>query len=315
MKTILKFKIASILCVILFSALLISCNNDNDAPKDQQTSKVSHLTAKTNFINVQGTDFAYRTWGKEGGIPLVLLPGTGGSMDDWDPAVTDGLAEKYKIIIFDNKGVASSKGTTPNNVQEMANDAIDFIKAMKFTKVNIMGFSMGGFVAQRIVLTQPALIDKIILADSGPKGAIGLANLPNIIASTAGLSPEESYLKFGFTDSQKSIAAGKASFARVNLRKVDRDLTLSDATATAQFTAVLTWAQPDQDALNEIKTIKNSVLIVHGDNDLPISVQNAYNMKQNLQNAVLLEFPDSGHAAFYQNYEVFLTKAVAFLAE
>lgn len=315
MKAILKFKIAATLCVILFSALLISCNNDNDGTKDPQTTKVTHLTAKTNFINVKGTDFAYRTWGKEGGIPLVLLAGTGGSMDDWDPAVTDGLAVKYKVIIFDNKGVGSSKGTTPNTVQAMANDAVDFIKAMKFEKVNVMGFSMGGFVAQRIVLTEPALVNKIILADSGPKGAIGLANLPNILAGSAGLSPEESYLKFGFTDSQKSIAAGKASFARVNLRKIDRDLPLSDATATAQFTAVLAWAQPDADALNEIKTIKKFVLIIHGDKDLPISIQNAYNMKQNLQNSVLVEFPDSGHAAFYQNYEVFLAKAVEFLAD
>lgn len=190
MKAIKKFTIASTLCASLFSVALISCSDDNDLSVVQEAPVVSHNNAKTNFINVKGTDFAYRSWGKEGGIPLVLLPGTGGSMDDWDPAVTDGLAKQYRLIIFDNKGVASSKGTTPNTIQEMANDAIDFIKAMNLSKVNIMGFSMGGFVAQRIVLTEPDLINKIILADSGPKGAIGLSNLPNIIAGTAGLKQD-----------------------------------------------------------------------------------------------------------------------------
>lgn len=315
MKTIRKFTIASALCVSLFSAVTISCSDDNELPTEQESSALNHNNAKTNFIRVKGVDYAYRSWGKEGGIPLLLLPGTGGSMDDWDPAVTNGLAKQYKVIIFDNKGVASSNGTTPNTVQGMANDAIDFIKAMNLGTVNIMGFSMGGFVAQRIVLTEPAIINKIILADSGPKGAIGLSNLPNIIAGTVGLSAEESYLKFGFTDSQASILAGKASFTRVHLRTVDRDLALSDATSTAQFTAVLAWAQPDAAALEELKTIKNPVLIVHGDKDLPISIENAHHMKQNLENAVLLEFPDSGHAAFYQNHEAFLTKALAFLAQ
>lgn len=314
MKTIRKFTTVSALCLGLFCAVTISCSDDNDFPDSQEISMVSHINAKTSYISVKGTDFAYRSWGKEGGTPLVLLPGTGGSMDDWDPAITDGLAKHYRLIIFDNKGVALSKGVTPNTVQAMANDAIDFIKAMNLGKVNIMGFSMGGFVAQRIVLTEPALINKIILADSGPKGAIGLSNLPNIIAGTAGLSPEESYLKFGFTDSQTSIAAGKASYARVHQRIVERDLSLSDATSSAQFTAVLAWAQPDKGALDEIKTIKKPVLIVHGDQDLPISIQNAHNMKANLENSILLEFPDSGHAAFYQNHEIFLAKALAFLA-
>lgn len=315
MNTIRKITIASALCATLFSSVAISCSKDKDSPTGQETTTVNHNNAVTKFMRVKGVDFAYRTWGKAGGIPLVLLPGTGGSMDDWDPAVTDGLAKQYQLIIFDNKGVAASKGTTPNTVQAMAEDAIDFIKAMNLEKVNIMGFSMGGFVAQRIVLTNPALINKIILADSGPKGAIGLANLPNIIAGTAGLSPEESYLKFGFTDSQASIAAGRASYARVHLRTVDRDLALSDATSTAQFTAVLAWAQPNAGALDEIKTIKKPVLIIHGDKDLPIAVANAHNMKNNLENSILLEFPDSGHAAFYQNHAVFLAKALAFLGQ
>ncbi|WP_353145371.1 alpha/beta hydrolase [Chryseobacterium sp.] len=315
MKTIRKFSIASMMCLTLFTVVTVSCSEENEPPTIQEVQISSHQTAPTRYVNVKGTSYAYRELGKEGGVPLVLLPGLGGSMDDWDPAVTDGLAQKYKAILFDNKGVASSKGNTPDNIQAMADDALDFIKAMKLNKVNIMGFSMGGFVAQRIVITEPSLIDKVILTGTGPQGAIGLSNLPSIIAGTAGLSPEESFLKFGFTTSAQSIAAGKAAYTRIQLRTKDRDLALSDAASNAQFTAVLSWAQPDANALTALKNIKNPVLIVHGENDLPVSVQNANNMAQNLEHAELLIFPDSGHASFFQNHQAFIEKALEFLSK
>ncbi|KAB1231263.1 alpha/beta fold hydrolase [Chryseobacterium viscerum] len=315
MKAIRKISAVSLLCLTLFTVVTMSCTEENEPPTVQEIQNWNHQTAKTQFVSVKGNAIAYRVLGKEDGTPLVLLPGLGGSMDDWDPAVTDGLAKKYKVIIFDNQGVASSKGTTPNTVQAMADDAVDFIKALHLEKVNIMGFSMGGFVAQRIVLTNPALINKVILTGTGPQGAIGLSNLPNIVAGTAGLSPEASFLKFGFTESAQSIAEGKASFARIQLRTVDRDLPLSDNTSNSQFTAVLTWAQPNADALTEIKKIKNPVLIVHGENDLPVSVQNAKNMAQNLDHAELVVFPDSGHASFYQYHDNFVGKAIEFLGK
>ncbi|MFC3157256.1 alpha/beta fold hydrolase [Chryseobacterium arachidis] len=257
MKTIRKISVTGALCLTLFSTFAMSCTSENDITVTQEKPAATHQDAKTQFVDVKGTSFAYRVIGRENGTPLVLFPGLGGSMDDWDPAVTDGLAQKYRVIIFDNKGVAASKGTTPNDIQAMANDAIDFIDALHLNKVNIMGFSMGGFIAQRVALTKPALINKIILTGTGPKGAIGLSDLPNIVASTAGLSPEESFLKFGFTQSAQSIAAGKAAYARIQLRTNDRDLGLSDATSAAQFTAVLSWAQPNADALEELKPFIN----------------------------------------------------------
>ncbi|RXM41289.1 alpha/beta hydrolase [Chryseobacterium sp. CH21] len=315
MKTIRKISVVSLLCLTLFTVVTMSCTEENEPPTLQEIQNNTHQTAKTQFVNVKGNSIAYRILGNQEGIPLVLLPGLGGSMDDWDPAVTDGLAKKYKVIIFDNKGVASSKGTTPNTVQAMADDAVDFIKALNLNQVNIMGFSMGGFIAQRIVLTNPSLINKVILTGTGPQGAIGLSNLPNIIAGTAGLSPEASFLKFGFTESAQSIAEGKASFARVQLRTADRDLPLNDAASNSQFTAVLSWAQADANALTEIKQIKNPVLIVHGENDLPVSVQNAKNMAQNLDHAELVIFQDSGHASFYQYHDVFVAKAIEFLGK
>lgn len=313
MKTIRKISVTGALCFTLFTTLAMSCTSENDVTITQEASAPTHQNAKTQFVDVKGASFAYRVIGRESGTPIVLFPGLGGSMDDWDPAVIDGLAQKNKVIIFDNKGVAASKGTTPSDIQLMANDAIDFIETLHLTKVNIMGFSMGGFIAQRVALTKPALINKIILTGTGPQGAIGLSNLPNIVASTAGLSLEESFLKFGFTSSTQSIAAGKAAYARIQLRTTDRDLTLSDATSASQFTAVLTWAQPNVNALVELKNIKNPVLIVHGENDLPVSVQNAHNMSQSLENSELVIFPDSGHASFFQNHDAFVTKAIQFL--
>lgn len=313
MKTIRKISVTGALCLSLFSTFAMSCTNEDNTNISQEAPAPTHQNAKTQFVEVKGTTFAYRIIGRAGGTPLVLFPGLGGSMDDWDPAVIDGLAQKYKVIIFDNKGVAASKGTTPDDIQSMANDAIDFIEALHLTKVNIMGFSMGGFIAQRVALTKPVLINKIILTGTGPKGAIGLSNLPNIVASTAGLSPEESFLKFGFTSSAQSIAEGKAAYARIQLRTNDRDLTLSDAASAAQFSAVLAWAQPNAGALDELKNIKNPVLIVHGENDLPVSVQNAYNMSQNFENSEVVIFPDSGHASFFQNHDAFVTKVLQFL--
>jgi pimeloyl-ACP methyl ester carboxylesterase len=313
MKSIRKISMTSVLCLTLFTTTAMSCREENEITTIQETQTENHQTAKTRFISVKGTSFAYRIFGKEGGIPLVLLPGLGGSMDDWDPAITNGLAQKYQVIIFDNKGVAASQGTTPDNIQAMANDAIDFIEALHLNKVNIMGFSMGGFITQRVVLTKPSIINKVILTGTGPKGAIGLSNLPNIIAGTAGLGSEESFLKFGFTQSTESIAAGKASYSRIQLRTTDRDFALSDATSGSQFAAVLSWAQPNANALEEIKEIKNEVLIVHGENDLPVSVQNAQNMAQNLDHAELVIFQDSGHASFFQNHDAFVTKAIQFL--
>ncbi|MEY8759009.1 alpha/beta fold hydrolase [Chryseobacterium tongliaoense] len=314
MRSIRKIFMTGVLCLTLFTTLTISCRERSETSA-QETFTANHQTAKTRFIDVKGTSFAYRILGREKGIPLVLIQGLGWGMDNWHPAVTNGLARKYKLIIFDNRGVGASKGSTPNTIHAMADDAIDFIEALHLSKVNIMGYSMGGFIAQRMALSRPTLINKMILIGTGPQGAEGLSDLPNIIGGLKGLEPEEFFLKFGFTQSAASIANGKASYARIQLRTIDRDPLLSDTSSSSQFTAVLNWAKPDANGLSELNKIKNPVLIVHGENDLPIPVQNAHNMKQNLDHAELLIFPDSGHSAFFQNHDEFVAKAVTFLSE
>lgn len=305
---------------VFFSALLaiglVSCNNDEASGNQPVPVAIDyHQTARTQFIEAGSVKYAYRILGDQTGVPLVLLASLGSSMDDWDPAITNGLAQKRKVILFDNRGVGSSTGQVPATIVEMATDAVVFIKAMGLTKVDLMGFSMGGFITQQILLTEPALIRKAILTGTGPKGSEGLANLPNIIASTADLTPEETFLTFGFTKSEASLKAGKASYERIQNRKTDRDLPLSQQGGGAQLAAVLAWAKPYPNALNELKAVQQPVLLVQGKNDLPVPVVNAINASQSIPDANLVVYPDAGHAAFCQYADRFVQEATDFLGE
>jgi len=305
---------------VLFSAVLalglVSCNNDEASGNQPQPVAIDyHQTASTQFVETGGVKYAYRILGDQAGTPLVMLASLGSAMDDWDPAITNGLAQKHKVILFDNRGVGSSSGQVPTTIAEMATDAVAFIKAMGFTKVDLMGFSMGGFVTQQILLTEPALVRKAILTGTGPKGSEGLANLPNIIASTANLTPEETFLTFGFTKSEASLKAGRASYERIQRRKTDRDQPLSQQAGGAQLGAVLAWAKPYPNALNELKVIQTPVLFVQGKNDVPVPVINAINASQSIPNANLVVYPDAGHAAFCQYPDRFVQETVQFLGE
>ena len=305
---------------LFFSAFLafglVSCNND-EASGNQPVPVTAdyHQTAKTQFVEAGGIKYAYRILGNQAGIPLVMLASLGSSMDDWDPAITNGLAQKHKVILFDNRGVGSSTGQVPATIAEMATDAVVFMRAMGLTKVDLMGFSMGGFITQQILLTEPTLIRKAILTGTGPKGSEGLANLPNIIASTANLTPEETFLTFGFTKSEASLKAGEASYERIQRRKTDRDQPLSEQAGGAQLGAVLAWAKPYPDASNELKAIQQPVLLVQGKNDVPVPVINAINASQSIPNANLVVYPDAGHAAFCQYADRFVQEANDFLGE
>jgi len=299
--------------IFLFLGLTaLSCDKDEFPVNDSNTVDY-HQTAVTQFVTVDGTKFAYRVLGKESDIPLVLVASLGSSMDDWDPAVTNGLARTNKVILFDIAGVGSSGGVTPDNIQDMAKGVVRFINALGYNKVNLLGFSMGSFISQQVVLTNPALVNKLILTGTGPKGADGLSNLPKLLASTAGLSQEEFLLKFAFTSSAASIDSGKRSYERIQKRMVARDIPASQQSSTAQVKAVLGWAQPYPDAFKELKTITQPVLIVQGQYDLPVPVVNAINMSHNIPGAQLIVYPDAGHAAFFQYPGEFVQAALEFL--
>lgn len=274
-----------------------------------------HQTAVTQYSTVGNTKIAYRILGEGNGVPLIMVSALGGSLDDWDPAITNGLAQQHKVIIFDMEGVGSSEGKTPDNIADMAKGVVAFTKALGYNKADFMGFSMGSFITQQIALTAPAIVNKMILTGTGPKGAAGLANLPNLLAGAAGLGAKESFLKFGFTGSAASIKAGEAAYERIQQRMVNRDKPLSEESSLAELTAVLAWAQPYPDALKELKGVTVPTLIVQGDSDLPLPVVNAVKMSESLPDAKLTVFKDAGHASFFQYPDQFLDLALTFLAK
>ncbi|RFM29743.1 alpha/beta fold hydrolase [Deminuibacter soli] len=312
----IRSSILAILFSITIASGTIGCAKDDLPTKTTDSTAIDyHQTATTQFVEAGGVKFAYRVLGKQQGTPLVVLSHLGASMDDWDPALTNGLAQHYKVILFDNKGVGSSTGTTPTTIADMANDAVTFIKALGYTKVNLLGYSMGGFITQQILLTQPSLVNKVILSGTGPKGADGLLNLPNVIGAAAGLSAEDQFLKLGFTDSQASIALGKQVYARVNKRTVNRDTPVSEASTGAGLTAVLAWGQPYPNALTELKAVTQPVLIMSGENDMLVPIANAVNLSKAVQNGRVVIFPDANHAALFQYADEFVKNAINFLGE
>lgn len=315
-KLIQLIKSAVTVLLLGLGIVFVSCKKDSTAVKTPVGVTTNyHQTAVTQFVTADGTKFAYRVLGDKDGIPLVMLPPLGNSMDDWDPAITNGLAQKYNVIIFDIQGTGTSGGATPDNIPDMATGVVSFIKALGYSKVNLLGFSMGSFISQQIVLTQPALVNKMILTGTGPKGSQGLSNLPNILASAAGLSPEQVFLASFFATSATSQSAGKIAYERVQERQADRDAPLSGESFTAEVKAVLGWAQPYPNALKELQSVKQPVLIAQGQEDILVPVVNAINMSKNLPNAQLIVYPDAAHAAFFQYHDDFVQKALQFLGK
>ena len=313
MKTVINVMKGFILFIML-GLSLASCKKDdfqiNSSVKD---SIDYHQAAVTQFISAGETKFAYRVLGRKTGIPLVMIASLGSSMDEWDPAVTNGLALQNKVIIFDIQGVGSSSGKTPDNIPDMAKGVVNFINALGYSKVNLLGFSMGSFISEQIVLTNPALVNKIILTGTGPKGAEGLSNLPNLLKQTIGLTQEQSFLVSHFTQSSASQAAGKLSFERILKRLENRDTPVTNESAYAGLKAVLAWAQPNADAFNELKNIKNPVLVVQGESDLLVPVVNAVNLSNSIPGARLIVYKDAGHGALYQYHDEFVQATSDFL--
>jgi pimeloyl-ACP methyl ester carboxylesterase len=272
-----------------------------------------HQTAPTRFVEAGDARYAYRTLGTATGIPLILLQMFGGTMDDWDPSLTNELASHYKIILFDNKGVASSTGQTPNTIEEMATDARAFIKALGYKKVNLLGFSLGGAIAQQIILDEPDLVDKLILAGTQHKGGVQLEGIVEPLTKASSMGPVESKLYLLFSPSEEGRAAGNASLARISQRTEGRDPAITNETIQAQLTAVLGWGKATPDSLSRLQRIHQPTLIVNGNNDILVPTIGSYTMFQNIPNAYLFLYPDSGHGSIFQYAKLFVRETVEFL--
>jgi pimeloyl-ACP methyl ester carboxylesterase len=274
----------------------------------------AHETAPTQFVEANGIHFACRRFGKAGGVPIVFNQHFQGTLDHWDPAVTNGLAKTREVILFDNAGVAASSGETPSSFQEMGANAIAFIRALGLAQVDILGFSIGGMVSQEIVLQAPELVRKLILVGTGPRGADMSTSQSSAIFAETYEPAEHLWLKVHFSPSAASQAAGLAFLER-KLRRQDRDPLVGQQTVDAQSAAIGKYmAYREVDGyLDYLKTVRQPTLVVLGSNDLIIPTHNSYVLQQTLPNAQLHLYPDSNHGSFYQYPELFVAQATLFL--
>jgi pimeloyl-ACP methyl ester carboxylesterase len=264
-----------------------------------------------------GIDYAYRdTGGASGGVPLVLLQHFRGNLDNWDPALIDALASARRVITFDNTGVGGSTGTTPHTVEQMAHDAIAFIAATDLGQVDLLGFSIGSFVAQQIALTRPAIVRRLVLASSAPQGAAGMHGwAPDVIGAigTPHTSPEE-YLGVFFTRSSSSQRAGQEAMQRMYARTENRDAATTWATREAQYDAVCTWGIPDHALLQRLSCLKMPVFIANGDSDPMILPHYSYLLAGLIPQARVKIYSDSAHGFLFQYHADFAADVQAFLS-
>jgi pimeloyl-ACP methyl ester carboxylesterase len=272
----------------------------------------THQTAPTQFIEADGIRFAYRRFGKRGTIPLLFLGYFNSNMDGWDPNVTNSLAADHEAVLFDNAGVGASGGKTPNIVAEMTEPCVAFCRALGLKPIHVVGFSLGGMIAQQLALEHPQLVGRLILLGTGPRGGEDM--------TFTELSPEEQadpvafLLAAFFSPSEASQVAGHEYMKRLESRKNDLDLPVSRTSAVAQLAAIREWGTvPATGRYATLKSITQPTLIVHGNKDIVVTPINAFILAEHLPNAQLIMYPDANHAAYSQYAQNFLENARPFL--
>jgi pimeloyl-ACP methyl ester carboxylesterase len=263
-----------------------------------------------------GVDYAYRESGA-GTVPLVLLQHFRGNLDSWDPALIDALASRRRVVTFDNAGVGGSSGTTPDTVAQMARDAIAFLTALGPGRADLLGFSIGSFVAQEIALTRPGLVRKLILASAAPQGAAGMHGWAADVIGAVG-TPEtgpEDYLGVFFTRSAASRQAGQDALRRMYARTQDRDKATTWETRLAQYDAVCDWGIPNHALLQRLSALSLPVLVANGDSDPMILPRYSYLLAGLIPQALVKIYPDSAHGFLFQHYAQFAADCDAFLGE
>jgi pimeloyl-ACP methyl ester carboxylesterase len=263
-----------------------------------------------------GVEYAYRDLG-EGDVPLVLLQHFRGNLDNWDPALVDALASDRRVVAFDNVGVGATTGTTPNSVEEMAHGAIAFVEAMSLQRVDLLGFSIGSFVAQEIALIRPDLLRRVVLASSAPQGAAGMHGwAPEVIGAVGQPKTNPAgYLDVFFAPTNTSREAGQQAAGRIFGRTTERDEPTTWQTRQAQYDAVCAWGIPNHSLLQRVAAIDLPVFVANGDSDPMILPRYSNLLAGLLPNARLTIYPDSAHGFLFQHHSRVAADVNAFLSE
>ncbi len=272
-----------------------------------------HESVKTEYLNVSGTRIAYRCFGADTGkCPLVFMQHYYGNMEHWDPSVTNGFARDRKVILFGYQGVGLSDGVSPSSVEDLATATTEFIQALGFNKVDILGFSLGGMIAQELCLRNSSFVGRVILLSTGPRGGEGME-----FAELDGGRPpstEEDLLSAFFAQSKSSQQAGCEYIARTKLRSSDRDLLPSKTVAENQLMAIRGWGKQSLGKrYADLSHIKHPTLVVTGLRDIVLPAINSFILADKIANAYLIAYPDSGHGAYAQYHDLFVKQTDLFL--
>jgi pimeloyl-ACP methyl ester carboxylesterase len=277
------------------------------------TMGTTYQDAPTRTVDVGGTKFAYRQLGSSTGVPVIFLNHLAAVLDNWDPRVVDGIAARHQVITFDNRGIGASQGKTPNSVAEMARDAIAFIRALGFDQVDLLGFSLGGMIAQVIAREEPQLVRKIILAGTGPAGGKGIDNVTRVTISDtikAVLTFKDPKENLFFTKTANGKSAARQFVKRLKERTENRDKSISPLAFRAQLKAIHAWGTQSP---SDLSVIRQPVLVANGDHDRMVPSSNSVDLARRLPNAQLQLYPDAGHGAIFQYHGQFVGEALKFL--
>jgi pimeloyl-ACP methyl ester carboxylesterase len=282
------------------------------------TATVSNTTAPTQFVTAGDNKYAYRQFGSDPGLPLLFLQHFTGTLDGWDPAVTDPLAIGRSVILFESAGIGRSNGNVPTTVAGMASHAMRFLDALGLNRVDVLGFSLGGMVAQVIALQRASLFRRIILTGTGPEGGVGVAmDRPELLKIFVDqqMPMSEKLLKLFFATTETSQSAGREFVQRLAQRREDEDKdtpTTAEA-AGAQLAAMSAWEKSGGEPYADLKKITQPVLVTNGNNDIMIPTVNSFTLSQHLPNAQLIIYPDSGHGSLFQHAGAFTSHVSEFL--
>jgi pimeloyl-ACP methyl ester carboxylesterase len=282
---------------------------------NEQVNAVTFQNVKTGTVNVNRTEFYFRKLGEAKGISVIFLNHLGATLDNCDPRIMDGIAKQHEIIAFDNRGVGATKGKTPLTISEMAKDARAFIHALGYEKVDIIGFSMGAFIAQEILLQEPQLVRKVIMTGTGPAGGEGIRNVTkitylDILRGFLTFRDPKFYLFFNQNKNGKESA--KEFLSRIKERTENRDKKMGLKSFGNQLKAIHAWGlQKPQD----LSAISQPVLVANGDNDRMVPSSNTTDLAKRLSNSELIIYKDAGHGGIFQFHDEFVKSALTFLSK